>query len=41
VLQPVQRRVQGALLNFQTIVRNLLNAQQNAVAVQRAERKGL
>src|SRR6266849_3951986 len=41
VLQPVQRRVQGTLLNLQPIFRNLLDAQQNAVAVQRAEGNSL
>jgi hypothetical protein len=33
MFQPVQRGVQGALLNLQAIFRNLLDAQQNAVAV--------
>src|SRR5437773_11623112 len=32
MLQPIQRRIQRALLNLQAIFRNLLDAKQNAVA---------
>jgi len=41
VFQAIRRRIQRALLNLQTIFRNLLDAQQNAVAVQWAEGNGL
>jgi hypothetical protein len=34
VCQAVERGIQRTLLNFQAVFRNLLNAQQNAVAVQ-------
>src|SRR6266850_7012617 len=37
VFETIQGGVQRALLNFQAIFRNLLNAQQDAVAVQRAQ----
>ena len=36
VLQPVERWVQRSLLDLQPFIGNLLNAQQNAVAMQRA-----
>src|SRR5690348_6171864 len=35
VLQPVERRIQGPLRNFERIARNLLDAQQHAVSMQR------
>ncbi len=41
VFEAIQRRVERALLNLQTIFGNLLDAQQNAIAVQRTERNGL
>src|SRR5580700_5693396 len=41
VFQPVERGIERALLNLQAVFRNLLDAQQNAVAMQRAERDGL
>src|SRR5438270_7934222 len=37
-LQPVQRRVQRSLLNFEEIVRDLLDALGNGPAVQRTQR---
>ena len=40
VLEAVQRRIEGPLLDFQAVFGNLLDAQQDAVAVQRAERDG-
>src|SRR5262245_13056243 len=41
VLEPIQRGVERALLDRQRLVRDLLNAQQHAVAVQLAERNRL
>ena len=41
MVKAIQGGIQRALLNLQTIFLNLLNAQQNAVAVQRPERDGL
>src|SRR3954467_6777361 len=38
--EPVQRGIEGALLNLQGTTRNLLNAQEHTVAVQCAERHG-
>src|SRR5204863_4932369 len=38
MLQPVQRRVQGALLDLEVVARDLLDAQQDAVAVLGTER---
>jgi hypothetical protein len=37
MFQAIERRVQRALLNLEAILRNLLNAQKNAVSMQRAE----
>ena len=41
MLESIERRVQRALLDFQSAGGNLLNAQQNAVTVQGTERDGL
>ena len=41
MLQAIQRGVERALLNLQAAVGDLLNAQQDAVAVQQPERDGL
>ena len=41
MFEAVQGRIERALLNFQAIFRNLLNAQQNTVAVKWSERNGL
>jgi hypothetical protein len=41
MFQAIERRVQRALLNLEAILRNLLNAQKDAVSMQRAERDRL
>src|SRR6185437_3874814 len=41
MFEPIERRIKRALLNFQPVFRNLLDAQQNPVAVQRAQRHSL
>jgi hypothetical protein len=41
VLQPVERRLQRALLDLQLFAGDLLYAKQNPVAMQRAERDSL
>src|SRR5207245_1424720 len=41
VFQAIQRRIQRALLNLQAILRNLLDAQEDAVTMQRPEGNGL
>lgn len=40
MFEPVKRRIERTLLNFQKISGDLLDAQQNAIAVQRAQRNG-
>ena len=41
MLEAVERGVQGTLLDLQCVVRDLLNAQQDAVPVERSEGNGL
>jgi hypothetical protein len=41
MLEPVERGIQRALLNLQRVARDLLDAQQDPVAVRRAERDRL
>ena len=38
MLQPVKRRIKGSLLDLQRVLRNLLDAQKNAIAMQRPQR---
>jgi hypothetical protein len=38
MLEAIQRGIERALLNLQTVLRDLLNAEQDAVAVQRSQR---
>ena len=40
MLESVERGVEGTLLNLQRVIRDLLNAQQDAVPVERSERNG-
>jgi hypothetical protein len=41
MFQAIKCRIERALLDFQAVFGNLLNAQQNAVPMQRTERDGL
>ncbi len=41
MLEAIQRGIERALLNLQAVLRDLLNAEQDAVAVQRPQRDGL
>src|SRR4030095_8012308 len=41
VLEAIQRRIERALLDAEALLRDLLDAEQDAVAVERAERNGL
>src|SRR5262245_22552239 len=41
MFDPVQGGIEGALLNLQLVARHLLDAQEDAVSVQRSERNGL
>ena len=40
MFEPVERGIERALLNFEAVFRDLLDAQENAVTVQRPERDG-
>jgi hypothetical protein len=40
VFEAVERRVEGTLLDFETVFGNLLDAKKNTVAMKRAERNG-
>ena len=40
MLEPVERGIEGALLNLQSVAGDLLDAEEHAIAVERAERDG-